>query len=253
MRKLRKKVITSSLIAAMLAIGTCISASALAHSDWTTTGKINGYSYSYRASLSTNSGSATAYTTIKTSNGAYPPGGYMGAQARLYNANDGTLTDCNEMYYENNSTNSVTDTITVAVRGTSYSQGLVAICYDAGNHDYHIWATEPTTYGSSYSMSQTNNIPDDYEINKSGETYGSGLMYSECNEFPDLISAEGINGVIGYVRNDDLVKTPKDLEDSQTGKGRYVPVYDLNGNQVDLFYVSPSNSNTAVSGNLLND
>lgn len=250
MRKSRKKMIASSVIAAVLAIGTCLSASAV-DSDWTTTGKINGYSYEYYASLTTTSTSATAKTTIKTRNNAAVPGGYMGAQARLYDATNGALAKCNDMYFPNSSTYQLTDRCTLESKGTYYSQGLVGI-YDDG--DYHIWATEPTTYGSvRYSANSLDNISDKYSVNNEGETYGTGLAYNEYNEFPDLISAEGVNGVVGYVRNEDLVKTPNNTEYSQTGEGRYVPVYDLNGNQVDLFYVSPSNFDTAVSGNLLND
>lgn len=250
MRKSRKKMIASSAIAAVLAIGTCLSASAV-DSDWTSTGKIDGYSYEYYASLTTTSTSATAKTTIKTTNNVAVPGGYMGSQARLYNSSDRTLAKCSDMYYPNASTYQYTSKCTLESKGTYYSQGLVGI-YDDGY--YHIWATEPTTYGSvSYSSRSLDNISDKYSVNSAGETYGTGLAYSKYNEFPDLISAEGVNGVVGYVRNDDLIKTPNDPEYSQTGEGRYVPVYDLNGNQVDLFYVSPSNSNTDISENLLND
>lgn len=254
MKKVKGRTVVSGLLALALTAVTCISASAVAYSDVTNTGKINGYSYSYYAGLNTSSGVATASTTIETSNGAKAPGGYMGAQARLYNASNGTLKSCNDMYYQNNSVSSYTDQLTVYSKGTYYSQGLVAIYHGSG---YHIWATEPTTNGSANSLSQLDNLQDEYSVNEDGETYGSGMMYSECGEFPDLISAEGVNGKIGYVRSEDLAPTFSTPEEAvaYTGaarNGRYIPVYDLDGNCVDSFYVESADSDTSVSGKISN-
>ncbi|CCC86299.1 hypothetical protein PPM_p0149 (plasmid) [Paenibacillus polymyxa M1] len=82
------------------------------------------------------------------------------------------------------------------------------------------------------------NLPN-YSINKEGQTYGHGPYPSGSKHGPDLIKAEGENGVIGYVKSSDMetsVSSPEEaLTDQKSIKNagyKSIPLYDSDGTTV---------------------
>lgn len=73
-------------------------------------------------------------------------------------------------------------------------------------------------------------------INKNGQTYGDVLLHA------DLIPAEGINGNLGYVSEEELAPTHHTPEEAiewmqKTGPGYIIPLYDCEGEVIDGFVV----------------
>ncbi|WIV11777.1 M56 family metallopeptidase [Proteiniborus sp. MB09-C3] len=82
-----------------------------------------------------------------------------------------------------------------------------------------------------------------YPVNEFGETYGPDIYDSILPE-PDLILAEGVNGVKGYVKASDLSPEVKSIEEAlaynkQHKGGRYIPLYLQDGKTIiGEFYIS---------------
>lgn len=84
-----------------------------------------------------------------------------------------------------------------------------------------------------------------YQKNASGQTYGSGMDAASVGSMPDLISARGEDGTLGYIRLTDLKKdqpkNPKEAvayqlkrdSDRKAGKlSEQIPLYDVDGKTV---------------------
>lgn len=78
-----------------------------------------------------------------------------------------------------------------------------------------------------------------YPINENGETYGSSSYAISLETEPDLISAIGVDGTLGYVRKTDLNgEMPNNPEQAlagmrqREGKVRQIPLYDVDGKTV---------------------
>ncbi|KKM09708.1 hypothetical protein SY88_17350 [Clostridiales bacterium PH28_bin88] len=88
-----------------------------------------------------------------------------------------------------------------------------------------------------------------YSTNESGETYGSALYATSLETEPDLISARGVDGTLGYVRkvdlNGEMPETPEQaLAEMRrwAGKVRQIPLYDVDGKTViGVFNVGTEN------------
>lgn len=82
-----------------------------------------------------------------------------------------------------------------------------------------------------------------YPVNDFGETYGPDI-YDSILPGPDLILAEGVNGVKGYVKASDLSPEVKTIEEAlaynkQHKGGRYIPLYLQDGKTIiGEFYIS---------------
>lgn len=81
-----------------------------------------------------------------------------------------------------------------------------------------------------------------YPVNESGEAYGPSIYDNILSE-PDLILAEGVNGVIGYVKEYDLSTVVNSIEEAlafNKKKGGYsIPLYMQDGKTViGEFYIS---------------
>ena len=79
---------------------------------------------------------------------------------------------------------------------------------------------------------------DAYSTNESGQTYGSAVYASSWENEPDLILAEGENGVVGYVYKTDLDGPVADTIEEQlkiwdlNRRPRSIPVYESDGRTV---------------------
>jgi hypothetical protein len=80
-----------------------------------------------------------------------------------------------------------------------------------------------------------------YQKNEKGQTYGSGLDAVSTDTEPDLISAYGVDGTLGYVLSKDLrglrgdlPKTPEEAVAKQRNApaSRTIPLYDVDGKTV---------------------
>ena len=75
---------------------------------------------------------------------------------------------------------------------------------------------------------------DTYPVNDAGETYGSVLLADMVGEDPDLLAAVNQDGVSGYIRNDDILRTDKTVAE---GADNSIPLYDANGNVIGSFEI----------------
>ncbi len=78
-------------------------------------------------------------------------------------------------------------------------------------------------------------LRDGYPTNENGQTYGPDMGDLVIVE-PDLLSAIGIDGTIGYVNKEDLngprPKTPEEAVKLNGAKPREIPLYDVDGETI---------------------
>ena len=172
--------------------------------------------------------------------------------ATLYNSNN-ELVASTGMRYNPSGTYTMSVHATSSVTGTYHSIGM-ALFYtgtvnSSGNYNYSGFNLIDPIY-QYYASSSSSSSPAPlsiqpsaaYQVNRDGLTYGSGMSYELCGEYPDLIQAVGTNGNSGYVRNTDVMYIAKDTEDaaeySKTVEGSTIPVYDIDGNIIDTFILT---------------
>ncbi|GMQ64192.1 hypothetical protein [Vallitalea maricola] len=166
------------------------------------------------------------------------PTGYMGLQARLYNSS-GVLVHSTDWTYNSGEAGMMgKGGATISKIGTYYAKGRVRMYNGNG---YNTYTTNSTPYVQFYNASMLT-----YSLNTSNETYGSDYNSEFIGEVPDLILAEGINGIVGYVRADDLNDNYEPLspeeaisyQDSKISQ-REIPLYDKDGTTIiDTFLIS---------------
>ena len=78
-------------------------------------------------------------------------------------------------------------------------------------------------------------LKDGYPTNGNGQTYGPNRRDPMFDD-PDLMSAIGIEGTIGYVKKEDLngpqPKTPEEAVKLNEAKPREIPLYDVDGETI---------------------
>lgn len=240
-----KLTITSLLAICLIASAISSSAFAAGAIGNSKTVKVNGYVYSYYSSIYKNDTSIWAYTEIESPNKVNFPAGYFGALARLYN-DDYELVKSKGWWYNNEElggTMYCTDSCYTA--GTYYSKGQVKFYNGNGYTTY-------TCYSSPNLQLTKTSVPESYEVNTRGLTYGTDY-YSESPETtPDLIRAVGINGTKGYVYSKDLDYQPNTLEEvlsyiEEEHTNYTIPVYAEDGiTVIDQFEISFDIPSTSV-------
>ena len=93
----------------------------------------------------------------------------------------------------------------------------------------------------------TLNQDGEYHINSQGQSYGTGTLHF-MKEAPDLISAIGIGGTKGYIRESDTEITEADEENV-----KYIPLYDKEGNVLDDYFSVFVGSPQIPEGSTLED
>lgn len=93
----------------------------------------------------------------------------------------------------------------------------------------------------------------DWPRNSRGESYGPECLKEITGSEPDLVSAEGIDGTLGYIRRSDMwdsrfgIRTPEDAEAYMafiTAVGAYtIPLYNAEGEVIGEFPVSGGTPN----------
>lgn len=238
----------SSLVVAIVLFATAtMSAYAEAFSAWTEKNEYQ-YTYQFRSGMAIYPHGAYATAYVKSKNGAPIMAGYVGTNAFLFKSN-GDLKKSSGMSYNSYASSSIQRYTSTTDSGTYYARSLVKFytgTYDNNGPIYNIYNTPPTTFQSYSSNSVTPpettellNLPNEYSINFNGETYGSALIADITGQYPDLIAAEGINGIRGYVRFEDLDYSPTSIKDAIEHatilENTIIPIYDINGNIVDTF------------------
>jgi hypothetical protein len=69
--------------------------------------------------------------------------------------------------------------------------------------------------GLNYPNNYGTDVPN-YTVNEQGQTYGNGPFPAGTEQEPELIKAEGENGVIGYVKSSDLVPQVSSPEEANS-------------------------------------
>ena len=196
---------------------------------------------------------------VSTANYQYVPTGYMGVRCILYKSNGEKYTASDSLY------NPCPDYFQFAVAPTivADSSGIYAggeVYLYTGSGYQTIPAPEtvrifPSAKAASASddsselmdkLKATLDENNEYPVTASGKTYGSELLASVVGHKPDLILAEGEDGVTGYVRASDFEPDVNNPEEAMaymaelencTEEYRAIPLYDLEENVIGSFHV----------------
>lgn len=205
------------------------------------------HSYRYYSSIVSLDDAAClgSFTHIHTDDNV--PTGYFGGKCRLYNSN-GTLIDSNDWSYNSSAYGpggykfgNVYFAETEAELGKyCYSKGQARFYNGDGYNTYTCTATANMKLDGPIIHSMTEDNSELYEIKKNefGEIYGSEVFLNEIGVQPDLILAQGDNGVVGYVRAEDLdkddVACPEDvlIKQMEASGERIINLYDDDGRTI---------------------
>lgn len=179
-----------------------------------------------------------AHTEIHTDTNV--PTGYMGGRTTIYTCSGSVLVRSDWEYNEKPYSGMG---IIVGHSATSasyyWAQGEVELFNGNGYVPYKTTRT-PNVLASGSFM----NLSDIYHVNDNNEVYGSEYFLEQFGIKPDLIETVGDNGIIGYVRAEDLDRDkPSSLEETleymnNLPEERTVFVYENDGETiVDTFTI----------------
>ncbi|MEG0614756.1 MAG: hypothetical protein RR540_03290, partial [Oscillospiraceae bacterium] len=103
----------------------------------------------------------------------------------------------------------------------------VIICLGAiigtGGIVYAASGLNPVIYSdSNHTIAQPVNEQAVFSTNQRGETYGSSVNISSCEDWPDLVAAVGDNGIEGYIRTSesmgDKPSSPEEALENQEAR-----------------------------------
>ncbi len=131
--------------------------------------------------------------------------------------------------------------IVTAVSLIAVSSLTTALCAMGSSKDNNI--TEgPVMYYDTEMKKPVEHSDVDYDVNESGQTYGSGLYANYISDLPDLIAVVGDSGRNGYVYAEDFIgdepSSPEEavrlMEAKKNGtyKAPVLTVYDSDGKTV---------------------
>lgn len=198
-------------------------------------------------------------TWVSTANYAYVPTGHMGVRCILYKSKgeayvrgDPQYNPCPDYFQFAMAPTVVADSSGI------YAGGEVYLYTDSGYQTVRAPETVcvyPSAKAASASddgsalmdeLKATLDENNEYPVTASGKTYGSELLASVVGHKPDLILAEGEDGVVGYVRASDFEPDVNNPEEAMaymaelencTEKYRVIPLYDLEENIIGSFHV----------------
>lgn len=175
---------------------------------------------------------STVYVYCEDKNVKNVPTGYMSGEPRLYL--DGYLLLAEGWSYSNGIGRTFEDsyeTYFVSRRGIVYSKSKFGLYNGNG---YEVFDTNRSPSIDVSTVEPYNLANDEYEmqpylkINENGQTYGTDYF---DNYTPDLIAAIGVDGVKGYVYDEDLtnVGLRKSINDAVSDIPTSIPLYDEDG------------------------
>ncbi|WP_129599764.1 hypothetical protein [Anaerophilus nitritogenes] len=224
-----KRIIPAGAVLVTFTIFSCICVFA-ATDYWGSSSSYSAGSYTARHA----SRYAQARTVINNDGSSNLPPGSMGVNPKAYSSSTGTLLESGGWEYTDGSSAGYDVPVDVSdYSGYMYSQGMTALWNGNG------YTTKSTTASPSAKFKSST------RMNSSGETYGTAAKARSIEEEPDLILAEGVDGVEGYVRSSDLnaniAKSPQEAVKIMKNKSpRFIPLYKSDGKTViGKFKITP--------------
>lgn len=195
----------------------------------------NAGRYTYKANSSISTGRAydlngvRAYADISCVNNNAPYHSF-GVQARLF-TRDGVLKTASKMTYNEEELGGMSvSTGLFLLSGNYISMGRIDV-YNTkfgDNVGIDALATRFVTVSNKNQIAGFESFSDSvltYQLNQNGETYGSEKVAENLGKDPDLITAYGTDGTLGYVKSSDLTSTldliPLYKNDGQTIIGSF--------------------------------
>ena len=225
MKKNIKTIASTFMLVFMMFSSMVISVSASSTTSSKTTKTVYNHTYTYYSSISSSSNNLLiAMTSVEAKNST--PSGYIGAKAYLY-SETGALKSNSSWSYNDKSLSASggwTNVCSYTNTGSYYSQGSVKL-YNGDGYNTYSCTKSPCVTSRSAANIQVS-------TNRKGEIYGSKYFLNEIGVEPDLILAEGNQGIIGYVRASDLedpsVNSPEEAIQYMESlvQTRTIPVYD---------------------------
>ncbi len=130
------RVVTCVFLTVMILGSSAVIAYAgIAYSNWRDYGPVLNINYQNRASVLTYTGTAAAYTYVKTKSGSKVPAGYLGTYCRLYK--NGVLILESEKWIYNTSSDSimVNYVSTSSVVGSNYYSKGISAAYNGNGYN----------------------------------------------------------------------------------------------------------------------
>lgn len=192
-----------------------------------------GKTYYGQSMISTASGQATGWAL--TSASSVVDTGWLGADVRIFNGANGQIIE-RKRSHSAQATQYYNASLSISSsRASSFK--CDSRIFGWNGSDYTI---KYTPYTPSVDRSVRQFAIDRYPVCQDGFTYGSLLSMRYVGVEPDLISALGRHGTEGYVRRvdlcDDVPASPEEAVLLFGHEGEIaIPVYDLSGDQVDVF------------------
>lgn len=171
---------------------------------------------------------------------AYVPAGTMTVQAFVLDHNKNVVRETKPIEQTKSNNYAVAQTNNGPFMPTCYFGGVVQLHGIEGQEKPRVPGLKYENEEFTYVFDTSGFIRDMSKLptNNQGLTYGSML---DMDKDPDLISAVGMNGNVGYAKRQQLCPTfynAKAVEryNNQLEESDYrIPLYDLEGNQIDWF------------------
>lgn len=242
-----KRKIGAILCISLLVSIMCLGNTVAANESGTSTATVYGITYTYWSEIQRNNkGKIEGLTAFDA--GKNIPASYVGLKARVYSST-GVLVSSSDWSYgtgvpgfdvcASGKMNSIYDPTVTPNYNYYYSKGQVQYYNGNGYTTYTCKATPNISSGLSRSISAQ------VSTNENGEVYGSELYLSDIGIKPDLISALGENGVVGYVKRADLdalsIDNPMEAESYESYKPicRTIPLYECDGEtEIGVFVIN---------------
>lgn len=213
-------------------------------------GRYNGVNFQYKILSTLYVDSSRSYRGsiwVSIPSQTYVPAGWMEVMAEVLDYNTGKVVKSTAMEENTRSTYymyAVTETYNTS--NPVCSRGRYRVYDGTQNRTGFAYETEPVpgTRAISKSLLSTLEANGSYPKTKAGETYGSVLLADVVGYEPDLISALGLNGISGYVRNEDVYPTFITRAEYETyintleANEWKIPLYDLQGNVIGAYEIS---------------
>lgn len=222
MKKNKKKLF--AVLLCVLILSSSVVVQAYTESSWLIFPSVEGVTYKGKTSTHGNGSAMWANATTMASKGV--AGGRMGSLARLY-LNGSLVKSTGVIYNDGGAQSIIASTPTNSTRG-NYKAGGTSYIYNpsTGSYSAHTLINSPA---QTFSDSEVEIIR-----NENGEIYGSEYELLLYGIQPDLVSAIGVDGTEGYVKEADINAVPQTLEEAleYTPTAYEVPLYEEDGETV---------------------
>lgn len=243
----------SLLIAVVMTITCCISAYAdVVGSGVWQYGEVPSTEHEYRCQYEYYPSSNFAQNIVRSqmTDNYMMPVNHMYVLASFVSVPGYNLVASTGCMYNAVATNSMSFQVSVTNAGL-YKCSATAGYYDHTDGNGSVWYHghwldgETHYFVPGYNNAYHNEQEMQYDRTVNGETYGAIKPTTNQIDYPDLIRTQGDNGTIGYVRRADLfnegftdAEITAYMKAVEAGETISIPVYDLDGEEIDIFTLS---------------